>query len=210
MAEKYKWLFFDVGFTLVDETECYAQFIHNCISSLQQQGTDISFEEYSNEMIQASKERKKPIRTVWEKYSALEQPFWNSDYEVIYSDAAFVLKELKKTYNLGIIANQGAGLAQRLAKHGIDSFFDIVVSSHDVGITKPDPDIFTHALKLADTAAAACVYVGDRCDNDIIPAKKLGFYTVRVMQGLGRYQPEDSVYKSDITVSALSELLNHL
>lgn len=39
------------------------------------------------------------------------------------------------------------------------------------------------------------------------PLKKLGFMTVRIMQGLGQYQPEHPIFHSDHTVQNLSELV---
>lgn len=42
MLNDIKWLFFDVGSTLVDETECYNHRIRDAIA-----GTDITFEEFN-------------------------------------------------------------------------------------------------------------------------------------------------------------------
>jgi FMN phosphatase YigB (HAD superfamily) len=86
---------------------------------------------------------------------------------------------------LGIVANQSRPLLPRLQAYGIAGRFEVVVCSCEVGIDKPDPRIFTLA---ADRAAAAGDpgphwMVGDRVDNDVVPAKALGWGTVRIVTG---------------------------
>ena len=51
--------------------------------------------------------------------------------------------------------------------------------------------------------------VGDRLDNDIYPAKKLGMKTVWIRQGFAVYQtPENKDYEADYAVDNLLELTN--
>jgi len=50
--------------------------------------------------------------------------------------------------------------------------------------------------------------IGDRLDNDIRPARLLGWKTIRIMQGFARFQsPRDSADEADFTVANLSELV---
>ncbi len=78
---------------------------------------------------------------------------------------------------------------ERLEKFGIMKYFNLVISSAEEGIAKPDPKIFDIAVCRANTYADRCVMIGDRLDNDIIPAKNLGFKTVWVRQGFSRFVP---------------------
>ncbi len=53
--------------------------------------------------------------------------------------------------------------------------------------------------------------IGDRLDNDIYPAKKLGFKTIWIRQGFGGFQkPISSDYQADIEIDNLHELLTIL
>ena len=53
--------------------------------------------------------------------------------------------------------------------------------------------------------------VGDRADNDIAPAKILGWKTIRVKQGLSRGQePIDQMQVPDVEVHRLDEILGLL
>jgi len=70
------------------------------------------------------------------------------------------------------------------------------------GLEKPDPAIFDLALRHAGCAASEPVMIGDRLDNDIRPARLLGWRTMRVLQGPGRFQsPRDSWDEPDLTVA---------
>jgi 8-oxo-dGTP diphosphatase/putative hydrolase of the HAD superfamily len=118
-------------------------------------------------------------------------------------------EQLSATYKLGIIANQNPGSEARLERYGLRQYFDVIVASAEAGVKKPDPRIFTLALERANCSPEQAAMIGDRIDNDIFPAKVLGFTTVRILQGYGRLQvPKSSEYEPDFTVDALAQLLN--
>lgn len=110
--------------------------------------------------------------------AGLELPLWHSEDEVLYFDTLNMLKELSIRYKLGIIPNQEAGLDKRLEVFGIRKYFSLVVSSSDVGFSKPDERIFAFALEKSGCFPSETVMIGDRLDNDIIPAKHVGMHTV--------------------------------
>lgn len=167
-----KWIFFDVGSTLVDETEAYDHRVREMIV-----GTDIT-------------------------------P-WHSEDEVPYADAHSTLAALRQNgYKLGIIANQKLGTAERLGNWGLRQFFDVIAVSAEIGYAKPDKEIFEKAFELAGCTAQESVMVGDRLDNDIIPAKALGMKTVWLKNGLAQYQPAElGIGVADYQIGLLSELL---
>lgn len=50
--------------------------------------------------------------------------------------------------------------------------------------------------------------VGNRIENDILPAKKLGIKTVWVKQGFAKYQPESDVPDYTIqTIETISKVM---
>ncbi|EOT25723.1 hypothetical protein [Enterococcus saccharolyticus] len=61
------WLFFDVGFTLIDETRCYQDHVLQCTQQLALEGIHVIPEAYYQQMTDASKQGQKPIKTVWER-----------------------------------------------------------------------------------------------------------------------------------------------
>ena len=53
--------------------------------------------------------------------------------------------------------------------------------------------------------------IGDRIDNDIIPAKSLGMHTIWVKQGFGRYwNITKEIERADCAVDSLTELFDIL
>lgn len=118
-----------------------------------------------------------------------------------------MLEHLSAHYKLGTIANQQPGLRNRLRALGIEPFFSAIVGSGDVGLKKPDPAIFKEALAQAQCPPKQAVMIGDRLDNDILPAQSLGMKTVWVRQGFGVYgNPRMLSKPPDLVIQSISEL----
>lgn len=196
------WLFFDVGSTLIDEHLAYE---HRMKEIAESANTTYSCV-YKTALMFYKQNKKGDLET--SKLFNVELPKWHKEDEKPYEEAEHVLKTLcEKGYNIGIIANQLAGTEQRLEGWGLMKYIKLVLSSTEEGVAKPDSEIFLRALKRADCLPENAVMIGDRLDNDIYPAKKLGFKTVWVKQGFGAYQtPISSEYIPDYSVNFLSEL----
>lgn len=204
MLNDIKWLFFDVGSTLVDETECYNHRIRDAIAE-----TDITFEDFNEKLLYFSKQNLKgDIEAL--RYFRLAKTPWHHEDEKPYKDAGNVLKILcEKGYRIVVIANQSTGTEKRLESYGLMKYIQLVVASAEEGVTKPDKRIFDIALKRAGCSPSEAVMIGDRVDNDIIPAKEMGTMTIWVRQGFGKYWTiSDESEKADFTVDNLSELLD--
>ncbi len=183
---KIKWIFFDVGSTLVDETEAYDHRVRDMIEE-----TNISFSDFDSKRIELAKQgfdgNSEAIR-----FFGLKKTPWYSEDEKPFVDVYETLEVLKERgYNLGIIANQVMGTAKRLDAWGLLKYFDVVATSAELGVAKPDELIFEKAFEMAGYQPHDAVMVGDRLDNDITPAKALGMKTVWLRKGLSIYQHID-------------------
>ncbi len=90
---------------------------------------------------------------------------------------------------------------------GIRDHFSLIFAPTELGLSKPDPQIFAGALAAAGCNPEEAVMVGDRLDNHIGPAKSQGWRTVRVRQGFSRLQIPCSPYETpDMTISETQEL----
>lgn len=67
-----------------------------------------------------------------------------------------------------------------LEEHGLAEHLEFLAFSNEVGVPKPDPRIFRHALEALDVQPAEAVHVGDLLRTDIAGAKALGMRTVRI------------------------------
>lgn len=181
MMDTIKWVFFDIGSTLIDENIAYRKRIERTIV-----GTNVTYDDFYNKMVEISKYNQSGYNKALEAYGLKMAP-WNSEDEYVYPEAEEVLRELSKRYRVGIIANQNLGSEERLEKLGLLRYIDLVIASAEEGVAKPDLRIFQIALDRANCKPEEAIMVGDRIDNDIVPANKIGMKTVWIKQGFGKY-----------------------
>ena len=59
----------------------------------------------------------------------------------------------------------------------------MIVLSDEAGIEKPDEGIFQRALEQAGLSGDRAIHVGNRLDNDIRPAQRVGMRTIWMLRG---------------------------
>ena len=197
-----KWIFFDIGSTLVDESIAVSKRVERTVAN-----TAIGFYDFYAKMVEISKHDNNSYHKALTYYGLKSAP-WNSNDEFVYPQAETCLCEMHKRYKIGIIANQLPGSRERLEKLGLLKYIDMVVASAEEGVAKPDLRIFRIALDRTDCKAEEAVMGGDRIDNDILPANELGMITVWIKHGLGSLcEPTCDSEMPDYTISDLSELI---
>ncbi len=213
-------IFFDIGNTLEDENRAVEWRAEKAVPILHDLGVTISTKEFFEELRFSSNQRvssvfESTIRRLTlseETYGLLmKECAWRKDLLSLKEGAKEAVESLARNHRLGIIANQSEGAQTRFTKYGILDHFSTVVSSFDVGVSKPCSRIFDIALKDSGEKATNCLMVGDRLDNDIGPAKRLGFKTVRILGCYNDAQsPKNEFEVPDYTISNLRELENIL
>lgn len=94
---------------------------------------------------------------------------------VLFGDVLPTLAVLdRRGLKLGLISNVDQEINPLLAKLGLSSYFVVVITSKDAGVTKPAPRIFHEALRRADVAAEDTLYVGDQYQLDVLGARGAG------------------------------------
>lgn len=84
-----------------------------------------------------------------------------------YDDTLPVLRALRERgIRVVVLSNVGFDLRPVLARGGIEPLVDGLVMSYEVGVVKPHPAIFQHALGVLDVAAADALMVGDSWQDD--------------------------------------------
>lgn len=203
--DEIKWLFFDVGSTLIDESRVYEDRMKK-IAEL----SGITPQQIYEHAISLYRRNKKGDLEI-AKQLGIELPKWESQYEKLYTDSENCLKRLSRNYEIGIIANQPLGTSERLENLGVRKYIDLVIASAEEGVSKPDRRIFEIALERSGCKPEKAVMIGDRIDNDIVPAKQLGMKTIWIKQGFGSlWTVMDESEKADIEVNNLSDILNYL
>lgn len=210
------WIFFDLGDTLLDESAAAQDIISQYVSNANRLGYKVSYEELCERLTYYfGQQAEIPIKPVLEelvtsiehwhairegvKYKKqLEQPFPGIDS---------LLRRLSERYSLGVIANQSEGTQQRLDSYGLGGYFKLVGSSAELGIAKPDPQFFEWAFREAGCRPEQAVMIGDRIDNDVIPARQLGMHAIWVKQGFAKVQqPASGRLAPDYTVDSILEI----
>lgn len=93
----------------------------------------------------------------------------------LYEDVVPTLEALRERGLLtGVISNVVGGLQQAMVDLGLEQHLDIIVTSDQVGVTKPDPRIFEEALRRANLAPNEALFVGDQLESDVQGAWSAG------------------------------------
>ena len=129
------------------------------------------------------------------------------DSRDLYSDARTCLAALKdQGYFIGIAGNQTARAGRLL--HELKLPADLIATSDDWGSSKPDNDFFDKLISSIGFPAFQILYVGDRLDNDIIPAHEAGLLTAFIQRGpwglIQANNPAASI--ADFRITSLDEL----
>lgn len=126
----------------------------------------------------------------------------------LYPDARPAMEELRAMgVWVGVAGNQTSRAGDIL--RGLDLPADLIATSDDWGAAKPDAAFFHALLGAVPRDAGEVVYVGDRLDNDLRPAKAAGMRTAFIRRGPWGYIWErhpDMQASADWRMTSLAEL----
>jgi HAD superfamily hydrolase (TIGR01549 family) len=113
----------------------------------------------------------------------VERRYGGFQAEDLYPDALPTIAVLTEAgYRLAVLANQPASRSGELRALGIAP--GVLAMSDELGLVKPDPAFFARALELmGDPPPDRVAYVGDRVDNDVLPAMAAGMRAVWLQRG---------------------------
>jgi FMN phosphatase YigB (HAD superfamily) len=116
-----------------------------------------------------------------EERAAAGSPEWFGEDD-LYPDVRPTLSALRALgVWVGIAGNQTVRAGGLL--RGLYLPTDFIATSDDWGVQKPDTAFFDRVIDVAPCSADQILYVGDRVDNDIAPAKATGLLTAHLRRG---------------------------
>jgi HAD superfamily hydrolase (TIGR01549 family) len=130
--------------------------------------------------------------------------------------AAELVRTLKRRgYTLALVADGYPGTYRNvLAQHGLYECFDVYAISEEIGVSKPDARMFTHALDrlgVPSDAYARTIMVGNHLERDIKGANALGMISVWLDWAPRRAKvPADDSERPAFTIRTPLELLDVL
>nr|WP_244328839.1 HAD family hydrolase [Streptomyces marokkonensis] len=100
----------------------------------------------------------------------------------LYDDVRPALSALRQLGVRMVIAGNQTVRAGDLLR-GLDLPADLIFTSGEWGVAKPDPLFFQRVIEVAQAAPDAALYVGDHPANDVFPAKAAGLRTAHIRRG---------------------------
>lgn len=176
MSRKIEAVVFDIGETLVDETRHWAAVAQYAgIPQLTLMG-----------VLGGLIERREHHRSLFGflQIESVDPNIFGYEIEEqdLYPDVVSVLRQLKTAgYKIGITGNQPLGAVQQVAALGLP--VDFMGSSSEWGVAKPDHGFFRRIAEGLELPCHAILYVGDRLDNDVLPAQELGMHAAFIRRG---------------------------
>lgn len=131
----------------------------------------------------------------------------NFDADDLYPDVHASLTALRRAgYRLVVAGNQPSRAGVALA--AMDLPVDAIHTSAEWGVEKPDPAFFAKVVAVAGEEPGRILYVGDRLDNDVLPARAAGLRTALLRRGPWGYlhaeRPEAAL--ADLVIDDLAVL----
>ena len=94
---------------------------------------------------------------------------------VLFADVLPALKALSGNHlKIGLISNVDKDINPLLDELGLSSYFEVVITSRELAVTKPEPRIFREAVRRAGVAPAEAIYIGDQYEIDVLGARGAG------------------------------------
>jgi HAD superfamily hydrolase (TIGR01549 family) len=203
-----RWIALDVGETLINETRVWSVWADllgvsrlTLFAALGAEIADGGDHQTSFERVGVPdwRERLEEAETIYGGFRA----------DDLYPDALPAVNALCQAgYRVAIIANQPARRTPELRALGFEP--DVMAMSGEMEVHKPDPRFFARALELMGNPHPADVaYIGDRVDNDVIPAVEAGMHAIWIRRGpWGTIQSLPEALAGQVTVlESLDELL---
>ncbi|MEW6764585.1 MAG: HAD family hydrolase [Pseudomonadota bacterium] len=97
----------------------------------------------------------------------------------LFPEVEGVLEALARDYRLIALSNGNACIERT----GLARYFRLAVNSATVGIGKPDPRMFEHALDRLGESPASMLHVGDHPEHDVLGARQAGVRAVWLNRG---------------------------
>jgi FMN phosphatase YigB (HAD superfamily) len=178
-----KAVFFDVGETIVDEERWWRDLCER--AGLQPHVVWAA--------LGVTIDRGEEHDALW-GHLGIERPegWWQGltySFSDLYPDALDCLERTRVLgLTVGIAGNQTEALERWAREEALP--VDIVASSASLGVRKPAREFFLRLGELAGCPPEELAYVGDRVDNDVLPAAAAGLVAIHVRRGpWGRLQP---------------------
>lgn len=105
--------------------------------------------------------------------------YWSPRIVRLVPGTMELLDYLKPKYHLHLITNGFQEVQHtKLGGTGLEPYFETLTVSEEVGVKKPNPEIFRYALRKAQAVVEESIMIGDEMAVDIDGARAIGMDTI--------------------------------
>ena len=123
--------------------------------------------------------------------------YWSPRIVRLVPGTMELLDYLKPKYHLHLITNGFQEVQHtKLSGSGMEPYFETLTVSEEVGVKKPNPEIFLYALNKAHATAEESLMIGDEMTVDIDGARAAGIDTVFFFSKAAMTASENTLMKS--------------
>ena len=123
----------------------------------------------------------------------------------LFPEVDEVLNMLHTTFVLWVITNGPDTPREKIDTTNLADYMDVLIISGEVGVGKPEPEIFTKALTSVQVSPREAIYVGDSLTWDIAGAKSAGLYSIWINRK--RVSRPHNVEQPDIEITTLRDII---
>ena len=128
---------------------------------------------------------------------------YDIDSAVVFPDALPTLRSIRdRGLRIALISNLASPYKLAVGRLDLESHFDAILYSCDLGIAKPNPDIYHAALSQLRTTAASTLMIGDSQRSDVAGPMSCGIR--------GFLIDRDGKSSGDSVLRALTDITSHL
>jgi HAD superfamily hydrolase (TIGR01662 family) len=203
-----RWVSFDVGETLIDETRVWE--VWASVLGV----TRFTFMAALGAVIARGHDHRDVFEIVGRPHWRTLIPAFDRRYGAfqssdLYPDAVSTLDSLRRSgYRISIFANQPRQRTGELRALGVKA--DLMAMSDEWGVHKPSPEFYSRALAEMGAEPAQVAYVGDRLDNDVRPSAAAGMRPVWVRSGPWGVIGGGEVPAGALVVDSLTQLVDRI
>ncbi|PEA23292.1 2-haloalkanoic acid dehalogenase [Bacillus cereus] len=218
----YKVMLFDLDDTLLDRDKAVDKLFLFVLEKCYEDVSDI----VKNNMLQKFKEYDKREYGIRDKTIVLEslfnefapkyrlphnyiQDFWNENFPKCFSidqNTIHFLNHIKRHFKIGIITNGSTHRQKaKIINTNLNNYFDTIIISEEVGLSKPDKRIFELALNKLNVQPENTLFVGDDLEKDIAGCQNANikgvWFNPQIIKNTAEIQPYAEINTLDSLLS---------
>jgi putative hydrolase of the HAD superfamily len=182
VKERMLKIFSEYGISLEGEKllDCFREAMAICLDKQENHGLEFDPEEQLQYIL-----ARLGIKFNKEMFESLYLAYTTTLLDVppkLMDGAVQVINELAGLFSLALICNTGRTpgkvIRQLMKRNGIFEQFEVVHFSNELGIAKPNPEIFRKTLAKLNLSAQEVVHIGDNPLTDVWGAKSVGMRAI--------------------------------